>query len=318
MEISNQNILVNEKGLVHLDKLHYGNLTTENIRVRDPFVMPYGNKYYLYQTKTEFECKGVVCYVSEDLKTWSDGYHVYIPPKDFHGINNFFWAPEVHYNNGYFYLFTSVFSSKYNHRTIAVYRADNPLGPFEDITNGAISPTSWDCIDGTLYIDKQGKPWLVFVHEWTSMPNKNGSMVAARLSDDFTRLIHEPIHLFYAKDAKWATHGVTDGPFLYRLSNGELMMLWSNFSEKGYVVSCMRSKNGEIDGEWVQDKIIYQRGLSKSCLKDGGHAMLFQRHDGQFMMSLHSPESDRTEGEYEHLLLLEVEENSAENNICIK
>ena len=278
--------------------------------------MPYGDKYYLYQTKTEHECKGVVCYVSEDLKNWSDAYYVYIPPKDFHGIKNFFWAPEVHYYKGNFYLFTSVFSNKYNHRTIAVYRADNPLGPFADITNGAISPTAWDCIDGTLYLDQQEQPWLVFVHEWTSMPNGNGSMVAARLSEDFTHLISEPIHLFYAKDASWATSGVTDGPYLCRTKNGRLMMLWSNFSEKGYVVSSAYSTSGEIAGKWEQGELIYQKELTNKCIKDGGHGMIFERHDGQFMLSLHSPEFDRKDGDYEHLLLLEIEEN--ENNIRIK
>lgn len=314
MKITNQKIPYNGEKLLDLDKLQYGNVTTDNIRVRDPFIMPYGDKYYLYQTKTEHECKGVVCYVSEDLKKWSDGYFVFTPPKDFHGINNFFWAPEVHYFKGNFYLFTSVFSSKYNHRTIAVYRADNPLGPFVDITDGAISPTDWDAIDGTLYLDKQGNPWLVFVHEWTSMPNGNGSMVAARLADDFTHLISKPIHLFYAKDASWATKGVTDGPFLYRTQNDSLMMIWSNFSEKGYVVSRMRSTNGEIDGEWVQDEILYQKDKCEKFVHDGGHAMIFERHDGKFMLSLHSPET-RKDGEYEHLLLLEIEET--EDNIKI-
>ena len=317
MKISNQKIPFNGEKLTTLDKLKYSNVTTGNIRVRDPFIMPYGDKYYLYQTKTEYECKGVVCYVSEDLKNWSDGYLVFTPPEDFHGIKNFFWAPEVHYYKGNFYLFTSVFSKKYNHRTIAVYRADNPLGPFVDITNGAISPTDWDAIDGTLYLDKQGKPWLVFVREWTSMPNGNGSMVAARLSEDFTQLVSEPIHLFYAKDASWATNGVTDGPFLYRVKNGDLMMLWSNFSEKGYVVSRMRSSNGEIDGVWKQDEILYQKGISEKIVCDGGHAMIFERHDGKFMLSLHSPET-RKEGEYEHLLLLEIQDNVFGNNIYIK
>ena len=299
----------------NLQNLTYGNITTENIRVRDPFILPYGDKYYLYQTKTELESKGVVCYVSEDLKNWSDPQYVFVAPENFHGSKNFFWAPEVHYYKGNFYLFTSVFSSRFHHRTIAIYRADNPLGPFVDITDGAVSPTDWDAIDGTLYIDKQGAPWMVFVHEWTSMPDHNGSMVAARLSDDFTRLISEPIHLFYAKDPKWATNGVTDGPYLYRTQQGDLMMIWSNFSEKGYVVSRMRSKNGEIDGEWVQDEMLYQKDLRADFKVDGGHGMIFQRHDGKYMLSLHSPQTLQ-KGEYEHLLLLEVEDTG--DNIRIK
>lgn len=315
MKISNMNIPFRGEHAKNLQNLTYGNITTENIRVRDPFILPYGDKYYLYQTKTEFEGKGVVCYVSEDLKNWSDPQYVFVAPENFHGLKNFFWAPEVHYYKGNFYLFTSVFSSRFNHRTIAIYRADNPLGPFVDITDGAISPTDWDAIDGTLYIDKQGAPWMVFVHEWTSMPDHNGSMVAARLSEDFTRLISEPIHLFYAKDPKWATNGVTDGPYLCRTQQGDLLMIWSNFSEKGYVVSRMRSKNGEIDGEWVQDEMLYQKDLRADFTADGGHGMIFQRHDGKYMLSLHGPQILQ-KGEYEHLLLLEVEDTG--DNIRIK
>jgi beta-xylosidase len=194
-----------------------------------------------------------------------------------------------------------------------VYRADNPLGPFEDIADGAISPRDWDAIDGTLYIDGQNNPWLVFVHEWTSMPDHNGSMVAGRLSEDFTKLISEPIHLFYAKDPVWATSGVTDGPYLYREDDGTLMMIWSNFSEKGYVVAQMRSQSGEIQGPWEQAPLLYQKDLCPVFTADGGHGMIFQRNDGVFMLSLHSPQHLK-EGEFEKLLLLEVEDSDG----CIK
>ena len=313
MKVSNMNIPYNPEHAKKLDGLKYGNKNNSNIRCRDPFIMPYGGKYYFYQTATEHDCKGIVCYVSDDLQNWSDPVMVFTPPENFHGVKNFFWAPECHYYKGNFYIFTSVFSSRFNHRTISVYRADNPLGPFEDIADGAISPRDWDAIDGTLYIDKQNNPWLVFVHEWTCMPDNNGSMVAAKLSEDFTHLISEPIHLFYAKDPAWATAGVTDGPYLYREDDGTLMMIWSNFSAKGYVVSQMRSQSGEIEGPWEQAPMLYQRELCENFTADGGHGMIFQRKDGAFMLSLHSPQQLK-EGEFEKLLLLEVEDGEG----CIK
>ena len=292
-----------------LKMLRYGKYTRENIYCRDPFVMRYGDKYYFYVTITTREPKGMMCYVSEDLENWSDPVVVYTPPENFHGSKQFFWAPECHYYNGYFYIFTSVFSSKYNHRTVSVYRADNPLGPFEDIANGAVAPTDWDTIDGTLYIDKQNRPWLVFVHEWTCMPDKNGGMAAARLSEDFTHLISEPIQLFLAKDPSWATRGVTDGPYLIRTNDGVLRMIWSNFSDNGYVVAKAHSDNGEIEGKWIQDGLLFQKDLREDFTMDGGHASVFQTKDGKFFMALHAPQSDIKEGDHEHLLLLPLGED---------
>jgi FMN-dependent NADH-azoreductase len=60
--------------------------------------------------------------------------------ENFHGIKDLFWAPECHYYKGNFYIFTSVYSNKTNHRCISVYRADNPMGPFVDIADGCICP----------------------------------------------------------------------------------------------------------------------------------------------------------------------------------
>ena len=308
MKFSNENIPVREENKPCLPKnLGVAYSSGEKVPCRDPFILPYDGKYYLYQTANE---KGIVCLISDDLKTWAEPITVYSPPENFHGYDCWFWAPECHYYNGYFYIFTSVKSKKYDdHRVISVYRANNPLGPFEDIANGCISPSNWDAIDGTLYIDKEGNPWMVFVHEWTSMPDHNGSMVAARLSEDFTKLVSEPIHLFFAKDASWHARGVTDGPFLYRTNGGELLMIWSNFSEKGYAVGIARSENGEINGRWIQQGLLYQEGLQDNFTLAGGHAMIFKKLDGELAITLHCP-NDPVGDQFEHVVIFDlIEEN---------
>ncbi len=274
--------------------------TSTKLACRDPFIMPLDGKYYLYKTEG-----GKLCVlVSGDLEHWTDPIVVFDPPADFHGVSDLFWAPECHFYKGKFYIFTSVYSSRFNHRTIAVYRSDDPLGPFVDISDGAISPRDWDAIDGTLYIDKTGAPWLVFVHEWTSMPNGNGGMVAARLSDDFTHLISEPIEFFLARDAKWATAGVTDGPYMLR-TDGGLYMIWSNFCKDGYAVGLAKSTNGEIDGQFIQsDEPIYTIGLKPSFTTDGGHAMIFVDHDGNVKITMHGPNS--SQDDFEHVLFFDI------------
>ena len=304
MKFSNEYIPIAAENAPDLSLVKKGDLkTSTGFPCRDPFILPYDGKYYLYQSGGE---KGLVCYVSDDLENWSQPVLVYKTPEDTAGTSCWYWAPECHFYKGNFYIFTSIFNGKYNHRIISCYRANNPLGPFEDISGGALSPTDWDAIDGTLYIDKKGAPWLVFVHEWTSMPEGNGSMVAARLSEDFTRLISEPIRLFYARDPEWAQNGVTDGPFMYRAEDGELFMIWSNFGAHEYVVGLLKSDNGEIDGKWEHLPMVYERGMRPEFTFDGGHGMFFRAFDGKTYLSLHTPNNYRVAPE--HLSLFEIEE----------
>ena len=285
MKISNQNIQVN-KPVVIPSELKYKKVE-EGIAVRDPFILLYGDKYYLY--KRDGVNNKIVCQISDDLESWSEDIIVYQPPENFHGIKDFFWAPECHYYKGFFYIFTAVYSKNTNHRNISVYRADNPLGPFEDIANGCITPPDWDAIDGTLYVDDDGQPWMIFVHEWVSMPDENGSFVAAKLSEDFTHFISEPIHLFYAKEMLNAAMGVTDGCYMIKLDSGRLMMIWSNFTKNGYVIAKAYSKSGKIEGPWVQDGLLYEKDMYTFAKYCGGHGMIFQTKDGTFAIAYHSP-----------------------------
>ena len=283
------------------------------IPCRDPFILLAGDVYHLYKRiVTDGENAYIACQRSLDLKTWTAPEAVFVPPADFHGVKDMFWAPECHYYKGKYYIFTSVFSKTYNHRCISVYRADSPMGPFEDIANGCVTVPEWDTIDGTLYVDEAGDPWLVFVHEWTCMPDHNGSMVAARLSEDLTHLISEPVTLFFAKDAPWATEGVTDGPYLYRKENGHLLMIWSNFtggSFHDYCIGIAHSETGKIEGPWVQEeKLLYQQSTEGGLPYDGGHGMLFRDKEGRLMLSLHTPNGKRKYGIFEHVCLLPVKE----------
>ena len=280
----------------------------ENLFCRDPFILPCDGVYYLYRTA---EARGVECLVSTDLENWSGPVPVFEKPDDFDGEGSWFWAPEVHYYKGAFYLFTSVRAASNKHRQISVYRAEKPLGPFTWLS--VLSPRDWDAIDGTLFIDHEGNPRLIFVHEWTSMPDGNGSMVEMRLSDDLTRGISEPRDLFFARDPDWATKGITDGPFLYRTEAGALRMVWSNFSDDGYVVALAGSDNGRIDGKWSQMGTLYRRGAKEDYVFDGGHAMIFRGFDGKNRIVFHTPnKADKAAGIFEHVTIFELNEENGE------
>ncbi len=277
----------------------------KNLFVRDPFVLVYDGKYYMYGTGLS-NGAGYGCVVSEDLENWSERIQIFAPSADFDGYADF-WAPECHYYQGNFYLFATYRSRTSEKRGTAIFKSASPTGPFEIISNGHITPKERDCIDGTLYVDEDGQPWMVYVNEWTSNPDEVGEMAVAKLSDDFTHFISEPKVLFRADGHIWTGHRVTDGPFLYRTSKGKLIMLWSNnVGEKGYAVGLAMSDNGKPDGNWLHaSQAFYKKDRNNEY--DGGHPMLFTTLDGQLMMSIHSPNgSDEV---ITHAEFIPVEEN---------
>ena len=254
------------------------------VRVRDPFVLEYEDFYYMYGTGLLWDGYGCVC--SADLKTWSAPVRVYTPQGVCDGEGDW-WAPECHYYRGAFYLFATYRSAATGKRGVAIFRASDPLGPFEIITDGHVTPKDSDAIDGTLYVDEDGQPWMVYVAEWTSSEDRIGDMMAAKLSDDLTTFISAPIRLFRATDGGRKCGGVTDGPFIYRTKNGRLLMLWSNIDDGSYCVKIAYSSNGRVDGSWRQQPGHLYTGTKEHA--DGGHGMLFTAPDGTLTLAIHSP-----------------------------
>ncbi len=287
---------------------------TEEILVRDPAILVYDGLYYMYGTGLA-TVAGYGCRVSPDLKNWSEPYNVFIADSDSDAADSF-WAPECHFYNGNFYLFATYKSRTTGFRGTSVFKSNSPLGPFTEISDGHITPHTSDNIDGTLYIDEYGQPWMAYVSEWTATDDGVGRMSVAKLSDDLSHFISEPKEIFRADAPDWSASVITDGPFLYKTENGSLLMLWSTVSHEGYCVGIARSDNGKIDGNWSQELTrLYSKAffLNKDTAYDGGHPMLFHSLDGQLMLSMHSPNSSSGEGEnrvFEHAVFYEIEEKN--------
>ena len=261
--------------------------------LRDPFILVEGGVYYAYGTGvvgTEWDNTIWSCYKNTSGKL--DGEWVKVNkgvavlPQT--AIKNR-WAPEVHKYKGKFYMFTTYYSSETNHRGSTILRSDSPEGPFVEITNGTITPPCWDAIDSTLYVDPDGQPWMVFVHEWTCTEDNVGLMAVAKLSDDLTHLISEPVDLFRADEPEWTNDRVTDGCFMYTTEDNKLLMLWSNFdADHNYTVCIAHSENGKIDGKWIHEKEpMFSIKTTKKF--DGGHGMIFTALDGKKYLCVHSP-----------------------------
>jgi len=266
-------------------------MRTCDINLRDPFVLVWENRCYLYGTRGETcwgPADGFDVYVGDDLQNWSG------PRECFHNDGSFwatenYWAPEVHPWRGRFVMLAS-FKAEGVRRCTCALIADAPEGPFRPWSDGGLTPAGWECLDGTLVLSRQNEPYLVFCHEWVQAVD--GAVCALRLTDDLRASVGEPRVLFHASEARpWvrtvhhARTGidgfVTDGPFALRTGKGTLLLLWSSFGEGGYVQALARS-DGDIDGRFTVDPRPLFTG-------DGGHGMVFTAPDGRLTLALHAP-----------------------------
>ena len=272
-------------------------LKRSEIRVRDPYMVLEGGRYYLYATTGETTMS---YYTSEDMENWEFGGTAFEIPTDFWAYKDV-WASEVHTYKGRFYLFVSLLG-KNGLRGTQIAVADTPAGPFLPLTDRAVTPLEQSCIDGTLYV-QDGVPYVVYSHDWPdNFVEEKGAYVgelwAAQLSDDLTMIVGEPCRLFASDESpisketpdrhseyegKRIVRYGSDAPFVQKLSNGALLLTWSPYLDGNYVVLSVLSRTGSLRGPWEH--------LSTPLFdQNGGHAMFFRNKEDKLCMCLHAPE----------------------------
>ena len=267
---------------------------TDEINIRDPYILPHDGKYYLYGTRsatTWGPADGFDCYVSEDMNEWEGPIEIFHRPEGFFADREY-WAPECIFYEGSFYLITT-FGGEDRKKGIYVLKAEVPTGPFE-IYSDRITPEDWVCIDGTVYFEEDGTPVLVYSHSFEDSPT--GDMCMQRLSMDLKNAVSKPVKLFEAAEASWAKpvpfakaeFGMdgdvyfTDGPGLVKMPDGKLYMTWSSWGTCGYAVGVAVSDNGSVKGPWRQvDEPMFP--------VNGGHGMNFHDLEGNLRFTLHYP-----------------------------
>ena len=276
-------------------------LLNKDINIRDPFVLYENGMYYMYGTRARFFGKktgGFDVYTSTDLKNWSEACECFNSKK--HKLNRMVnWAPEVHKYKGNYYMFATFTRKSNGLRGTFVLKADSPMGPFKPHSKGVVTPQEWECLDGTLYVDRRGKPYIVFCHEHTQIID--GTICYAPLSEDLSEIAGEAVTMFKASEPYWADeqkgkeHRITDGPFMCHTQNGTLLMLWSTYIKGKYAQCLVRFADGKLNMNFEH--------LEPLIDDDGGHGMLFKTEDKIFL-TYHSP---NTSG-FEHPCFVEVED----------
>ena len=268
-----------------------------DINIRDPFVLNDRGKYYLYGTRAANFGKstgGFDVYVSDDLESWSEPIPCFDSIK--YGLNrDANWAPEVHKFCDKYYMLAT-FTGDDGLRGTYILVADDPIGPFAPHSFGHVTPDGWECLDGTLYVES-GIPYLVFCHEHTQIID--GTVEYLRLSKDLKRAQTSPVTIFKGSSPEGADkkpsgeHYITDGPFMYTTSNGELLMVWSTFIKGKYAQCVAKSQNGTIGGGFIH--------LPPLMVDDGGHGMIFRSNE-RLLLTYHSP--NKTGSERPHFVEL--------------
>jgi len=167
----------------------------------DPFVLRYNGVYYLYCTNPD-----VRCWSSGNLVDWkAEGPTV--PPDEFPGLVPF--APEVVYDNGKFYMYTSPHGLGHY-----VLSSDSPLGPFKKMTANI-----GRAIDFSVFKDDDGK-WYAY---WAGETGILGCEM--RPPAEFG----EPVLIGAYM------HGWTEGPFMVK-EGGKYYLTYTgnHFLSKGY------------------------------------------------------------------------------------
>lgn len=274
-------------------------LSTDEIAIRDPYVLVHDGMYYLYGTRSDTcwgRAEGFDCYKSRDLENWEGPTEIFRRSEDFFATQNF-WAPECYYRDGFFYLLTT-FGAENMKKGIYLLRSASPEGPFE-LYGNRLTPNEWNCIDGTLYF-QEDKVFMIFSHSFEDTPD--GDMCIVELEADLSAAKTEPQLLFSAPEAPWAKpvpfaeaeFGIkgdvyfTDGPCLFHLPDQKLYMTWSSWSEHNYAVGLAVSKSGDVFGPWEQLPCPIWP-------ENGGHGMVFKDLSGEVYFTLHYPNDPGTE-----------------------
>jgi beta-xylosidase len=254
------------------------------ISLADPTIFYHDDVYYLYGTGGK---DGFLVYTSSDMKTWDgpvgvkDGYA--LVKKDAFGTAGF-WAPQVFYRNGKFYM---AYTANEN---IAIAESDSPLGPFKQ---HEIKPISGEekQIDPYVFFDEDGKIYMYHVRL------KDGNrLYVAEMKDDLSDIKPETLKECLAATEPWENTAigswpVAEGPTVLKRNNVYYLFYSANdFRNVDYAVGYAVATTPY--GPWErsdQNPIISRHSIGQN---GPGHGDFFQDKNGDWLYVLHTHKSD--------------------------
>ncbi len=148
------------KNLYYLNELNFEIADPSVIYIEEGEEKGY---FYAYGTSDLIQCHGIQCWRSKDLTNWEYRGVAFEPDYSEAWAHNNYWAPEVIYDDGAYYLFYSAFDYRRgNQMFMSVAVSANPYGPF-------VSPDGMTNLDGVEL--SASEPVYDFSH---NLPNRDG------------------------------------------------------------------------------------------------------------------------------------------------
>lgn len=266
----------------------------DSIQLSDPCILADSITQMYYMTGT-----GGKLWKSKDLKVWEGPYTVaQTDSNSWMGAQPMIWAAELHAYKGKYYYFATftnehikidtVKGNVIDRRASHVLVSDRPDGPYVPMKDPVYLPADKPTLDGTFWVDTDGKPYMVYCYEW--LQNWDGTIEKIELKPDLSGSVGEGKLLFKASESPWSRekqdgkvvpNKVTDGPYLFRTGTGRLGMIWTSWIYDVYTQGVAYSESGTLDGPWIQEE-------EPITPPNYGHGMLFRTLDGVWLMSVHS------------------------------
>lgn len=271
------------------------NMPLDSILLSDPCILADPNTQTYYMTGTE----GWL-WKSKDLRKWTGPFWaIQTDSNSWMGPKPMIWAAELHYYQGKYYYFATFTNQKFiidtlkgyvlERRASHVLVSDKAEGPYVPMEDSVYLPADKLTLDGTFWVDKDDKPYMIYCWEW--LQNWNGTIEKIELKPDLSGTIGKGEILFRASDSPWSRgydakhnvtwHRVTDGPWLFETQTGKLGMIWTSWAFADYTQGVAYSESGTLDGPWIQEK-------DPITPPNFGHGMMFRTFEGELLMCIHS------------------------------
>ncbi|KAA6322972.1 Arabinoxylan arabinofuranohydrolase [termite gut metagenome] len=250
--------------------------TIPPISLGDPFIMLHDNVYYAYGTAA---ADGIEVYTSDDLNRWTKAPHLALHKNDSWG-DRWFWAPEVYYikNKNKFFMYYSA------DEHICAATSDSPLGPFVQTVQQPMIDGE-KCIDNSLFVDDDGKPYLYF-----DRFNDGLNIWIAALEDDLLAIKPSPavmtpcINVSQPWEEIWPR--VNEGSFVIK-HKGIYYMTYSANSYESPFYGVGYATAVSPTGPWrkYEKNPILQK---PDTLVGVGHSAMFKDKAGQLKIVFHA------------------------------
>jgi beta-xylosidase len=214
-----------------------------------------------------------------------------------------YWAPEVAYRDGTFYLYYA------GDQKMRVAVSDRPEGPFKD-TGRLLFPDEPFSIDGHPFFDPVSQQWYLFFAKDFFDQRVGTALAVVRLGDDMVSTvgpvktvlrafadwqIYERNRTLYGR--LWEAWHTVEGPYIvYRDGTYYCFYSGGNWQTPGYGVGCAIAKEvtGPYHDPWSKDKASVISTIPNKLIGPGHNSVILAPDNETYFMAYHSWNAERT------------------------